>query len=309
MTTNDENISSIRRSIPRLKPGRILAWIVMGIWILVTLFPIYWIARMAFSTQKNLQANPGSLLPVNFTFDAFRRVLGLLPIQTVIDQGGFPKIMHFDRYFVNSLEVSLIVTIAAVFVNAMAAYAFSRLRFPLRNLIFYMYLIVMVMPSVLNLIPNYLLIRSLGLLNSIPGIIAPGLLGSAFGVFLLRQFFMGINRELEEAAKLDGANLFGVFWHIILPLSVPSLITLSILTFTDSWNNLQWAYFSGGQGRIEAATTLPVALLSFRAQQQTGVPDWTGMMAGTLISALPILIVFVIFGRRMIDSIQFTGFK
>jgi multiple sugar transport system permease protein len=96
---------------------------------------------------------------------------------------------------------------------------------------------------------------------------------------------------------------------ILMPISVPSLITLSILTFTDSWNNLQWAYFAGGQGRIEAATTLPVALLSFRAQQQTGVPDWTGMMAGTLISALPILIVFVIFGRRMIDSIQFTGFK
>ena len=308
MTPIDEKLSSVRRSLPKLKPGRILAWMVMGVWIFLTLFPIYWIARMAFSTQKNLQANPGSLLPVNFTFDAFRRVLGLLPIQTVVDQGGFPKVMHFGTYFINSMEVSLIVTIAAVLVNAMAAYAFSRLRFPLRNVIFYMYLIVMVMPSVLNLIPNYLLIRSLGLLNSIPGIIAPGLLGSALGVFLLRQFFMGINRELEEAAKLDGDSLLGIFWHIILPMSVPALITISILTFTDSWNNLQWAYFAGGQGRIESATTLPVALLSFRAQQQTGVPDWTGMMAGTLISAIPILVVFVIFGRRMVDSIQFTGF-
>lgn len=309
MTTTNENISSGRRSIPRLKLGRIFAWIMLGIWILITLFPIYWIARMAFSTQKNLQANPGSLLPVNFTFDAFGRVLGLMPISQAIEQGGFHKVMHFETYFFNSLQVTLIVTLAALFVNSMAAYSFSRLRFPLRNMLFYMYLTVMVMPSVLNLIPNYLLVRDLGLLNSIAGIVAPGLLGGAIGVFLLRQFFMGINRELEEAAKLDGDSLFGVFFHIILPLSVPALITLFILTFTDSWNNLQWAYFAGGQGRVEAATTLPVALLSFRAQQQTGVPDWTAMMAGTLISVVPILIVFVIFGRRMVDSIQFTGFK
>lgn len=309
MTTRNESVSAGRRLVPRLRLGRTLAWVVLGLWIFLTLFPLYWIARVAFSTQKELLGNPASLLPVHFTFDAFKRVLGMLPLQTQVDQGGFTKIMHFDNYLFNSFAVTLEVTLASVVVNAMAAYAFARLRFPLRNVIFYLYLTVMVMPTVLNLIPNFLLIKSLGWVGTLQGIMAPGLLGSAFGVFLLRQFFMGINRELEEAAKLDGDSLYGIFWHVIVPLSVPALVTLAILTFTSSWNDLQWAYFAGGQGRIEAATTLPVALLAFRASQQTGLPDWTGMMAGTLLSVLPILGLFVVFGRQMVDSIQFTGFK
>jgi multiple sugar transport system permease protein len=309
MTTRNESFSASRRYAPRLRLGRALAWIVLGLWILLTLFPLYWIARVAFSTQKELLSNPASLLPVHFTVDAFRRVLGMLPLQTQVDQGGFTKILHFDQYLFNSCAVTLTVTIVSVSVNAMAAYAFARLRFPLRNAIFYVYLAIMVMPTVLNLIPNFLLVKSLGWVGTLQGIMAPGLLGSAFGVFLLRQFFMGINRELEEAARLDGDSLYGVFWHVIVPLSVPALVTLAILTFTGGWNELQWAYFAGGQGRIETATTLPVALLAFRASQQTGLPDWTGMMAGTLMSIVPILGLFVIFGRQMVDSIQFTGFK
>src|SRR4029077_18862702 len=128
------------------------------------------------------------------------------------------------------------------------AYAFARLRFPLRDKLFSVYIVTLVMPTVLNLIPNFILIQRLGWVGTIQGIVAPAFLGSAFGVFFLRQFFLGLNHELEEAAKLDGAGVVGIFWRVFVPLSVPALMTLFILTFMGTWNDLQWPYFAGGGG-------------------------------------------------------------
>ncbi|MBX3062258.1 MAG: carbohydrate ABC transporter permease [Anaerolineae bacterium] len=303
------NIESNRSSKPRLSAGRALAWGFLILWILTTLIPIYWIARMAFSTQRLLLAEPTSLLPVGFTLDAFKRVLGLLPVQTVLDQGGSPKVMHFGQYLLTTLVVTILITVGSTIFNSMAAYAFGRLRFPGRNKIFYAYLIVQIIPSVLGLIPNFILIQNLGWIGTIQGIVAPSILGGAFGVFFLRQFFLGINRELEEAAMLDGATLVGIFWRVILPMSLPAITTLFVLTFMGSWNELQWAYFAGGAGRVEETTTVTVAMLAFRAQTQRGLPDYTGLMAGTLISITPMLVIFFIFGRKIVDSIQFQGYR
>ncbi len=306
---NQRNQNVLGNRFQRWSIGKAAAWSFLLGWVFLTLFPIYWIARMAFSTQKLLMADPDSLIPAGFTVDAFKRVLGLLPLQTVLDQGGFPKVMHFGSYLTTTLEVTLLVTIGATLFNAMAAYAFARLHFPMRNKIFYLYLIVQIMPSVLGLIPNFMLIQSLGWVGTIQGIVAPGFLGNAFGVFFLRQFFLGINHELEEAALLDGDNLFGVFRHVIIPMSVPALTTTFVLSFMGSWNELQWAYFAGGSGHFEGTTTLTVAMLAFRSQSQVGLPDYTGLMAGTLISVVPMLVIFLIFGRRIVDSIQFQGYK
>jgi multiple sugar transport system permease protein len=292
-----------------LSLGKIAAWGFLLMWIFVTLFPVYWIIRMAFSTQKLLLANPTTLVPAGFTLDAFKRVLGVLPLQTVIDQGGFPKVMHFGQYLLTTLAVTILITVGSTIFNSMAAYAFARLKFPLRGQLFYLFLIVQIMPSVLGLIPNFILIQNLGWVGTIQGIVAPALLGNAFGVFFLRQFLLGINRELEEAALLDGDTLVGIFRHIILPMSVPAITTMFVLSFMGSWNELQWAYFAGGSGRIEGSTTLTVAMLAFRAQAQTGLPDFTGLMAGTLISIIPLLIMFMIFGRKVVDSIQFQGYR
>lgn len=289
--------------------GRMAAWVFLGLWIFITLFPVYWIVRMAFSTQKLLLANPTTFVPAGFTFDAFKRVLGLLPLQTVIDQGGFPKVLHFGQYLMTTLVVTVLVTVGSTVFNAMAAYAFARLKFPWRGKIFYLYLIVQIMPSVLGLIPNFILIESLGWVGTVQGIIAPALLGNAFGVFFLRQFFLGINHELEEAALLDGDTLIGIFRHIIVPMSLPAITTMFVLSFMSSWNELQWAYFAGGSGHVEGSTTLTVAMLAFRAQAQSGLPDFTGLMAGTLISIIPLLIVFLLFGRKVVDSIQFQGYR
>ena len=208
-----------------------------------------------------------------------------------------------------TLVVTVLVTVGSTVFNAMAAYAFARLKFPWRGKIFYLYLIVQIMPSVLGLIPNFILIESLGWVGTVQGIIAPALLGNAFGVFFLRQFFLGINHELEEAALLDGDTLIGIFRHIIVPMSLPAITTMFVLSFMSSWNELQWAYFAGGSGHVEGSTTLTVAMLAFRAQAQSGLPDFTGLMAGTLISIIPLLIVFLLFGRKVVDSIQFQGYR
>jgi len=295
-----------RRSIPY---STLVGWAFLILWLLITLFPVYWIARLAFSTQRDLLNNPTSLLPVNFTFDAFRRVLGLVPVDVAIAQGGFSKVLHFWLYLRNTVVITLIVTGGSLVFNALAAYAFARLQFPGRDKIFYIYIITLVMPTVLNLIPNFVLIHQLGWVGTWQGIIAPGFLGSAFGVFFLRQFFLGLNKEIEDAAKLDGAGVMGVFWHVVVPMSIPALATIFILSFLGTWNDLQWPYFAGGAGRVEDATVLTVALLVFRAQQQSGIPDFTGMMAGTLISLMPMILVFIVLGRKMVDSIQFSGFR
>lgn len=289
--------------------GRMIAWFFLIFWILLTVVPLWWVVRMAFSTQRAIMGDPTSILPVQPTLDAFKRVLGLIPIEQAIAQGGFTQKLDFLRYLRNTFLVTFFSVGGGLFFNALAAYAFARLRFPGRDKIFALYIGALIMPTVLNLIPNFVLIRSLGWYGTCAGIVAPSFLGSAFGVFFLRQFFLGINVELEDAAKLDGAGTLGIFFRIIMPISLPPLVTVSILTFIDTWNAFQWPYFAGGMGTEPNATVLTVALAAFRAQQQSGLPDFTGMMAGTLISMVPMLVVFLLLGRQAIDKIQFTGIK
>jgi multiple sugar transport system permease protein len=293
----------------RLSLGRILAWSLVILWIAISILPLWWVIRMAFSTTKDLMGSPSSLLPVHFTLDAFKRVFGLVDVNEIIIQGGNVQKLDFLLYFRNTFIVTTTIVFAGLIFNSMAAYAFARLKFPGRDALFGMYIVALVMPTVLNLIPNFILIKQLQINNSLLGIIAPGFFGNAFGVFFLRQIFLSLNKELEEAAKLDGASIIRIFFSIVLPITLPSLVTMSILSYVAAWNEFQWAYFAGGQGAIEQSTVMTVALAHFRAQQQGGVPDFPGLMAGTLISAIPIIVAFMLFGRKAIDSIRFTGYR
>lgn len=299
----------IKRKINWGKAGRILAWSILILWIVITILPLWWVVRMAFSTTKDLLGNPSSLLPVNFTFNAFKRVLGLVDVNETVIQGGFSQKLNFGRYFFNTFTVTTVIVLGGIIFNSMAAYAFARLKFPGRTMLFGLYIGALIMPTVLNLIPNFILIHQLHINNTLIGIIAPSFFGNAFGVFFLRQIFLSFNKELEEAGKLDGASRVRVFVSIVLPNTLPSVLTMSILAYVAAWNEFQWAYFAGGQGAVEQATVMTVALAHFRAQQQSGVPDFPGMMAGTLISAIPMLVAFFFFGRRAIDSIRFTGYR
>lgn len=290
----------------KIKWGRILTWFVMGLLIFVTLFPMWWVLRTALSDPKLIYTDTTSLLPVGFTFNNFARVLGLLSTEEAIAAGGTGQSINFLLFLRNSFIVTTSTVMGQLFFSAMAAYAFARLKFPLREQIFFLYVAALMVPGIVILIPNFVLIRNLDWLNTFQGIIAPRFLMTPFAVFFMRQFFLTINREVEEAALIDGAGYFRVFWSLILPMSVAPLTTLGILTYLAEWNEYLWPFLVG---RDESVRVLTVALGVFRSQTPQGAPDWTGLMAGTVIAMIPILILFGLTARKAIDSIGFSGYK
>lgn len=319
----------MKNATPRLSIGRILMWLLLGLILFLTLFPFWWVLRTAFTSQGALFQNTTSLLPVEFTWSNFARVLGLVSTSDALAAGGSGQSLDFFLFLRNSVIFASLVTVGQVTFSTMAAYAFARLRFPGRNFLFTLYISALMVPAIVTLIPNFVLIRSMPdtcenlttfiLLRpfsfvcehlgsgTFSGMIAPYFFMTPFAVFFLRQFFLGINRDLEEAAKIDGAGYFTVFTRIILPVSRPPIITLGIITFIQAWNEYLWPLVVGGSNAN--VRVLTVALNIFRSQQPSGVPDWSGLMAGTFLAIIPLLLLYFIVGRRVIDSIQFTGFK
>ena len=294
------------RPARRLSIGRILSWAALIFAILVVLVPFWWVLRSALSTNRAMLANPRSFLPVGFTWLNFARVLGGVDPATARELGGSGQSINFWLYLRNSAIVTITIVAGQLFFSSLAAYAFARLRFPLRDQVFGLYIIALMVPGIVTLIPNYILIRNLGWINTFQGIIAPYFLMTPFAVFFLRQFFLGINREIEEAARIDGVSLFGSFWRIIVPLSGPPLATLGILTFIATWNEYLWPLLVGQDEHVRVLT---VALGVFRSQTPQGSPDWSGLMAGAILSILPSVALFLVLGRRAINSIQFSGIK
>jgi multiple sugar transport system permease protein len=286
--------------------GRILAWAALVLAILIMLGPFYWVLRTALSTNRELYANPSMLTPPGFTFQNFARVLGQVDTTEAVAAGGSGQTLHFFLYLRNSIIVTAIIVLGQLFFSALAAYAFARLRFPLRDQIFFLYIGALMVPGIITLIPNFVMIRNLGWLNTFQGIVAPYVLMSPFAVFFLRQFFLGINREVEEAAKIDGASLFGIFTRIVVPISGPPLATLGILIFISTWNEYLWPLLIGQDEKVRVLT---VALGIFRSQTPQGAPDWGGLMAGAILSVLPSIALFLGLGRKAINSIQFSGIK
>jgi len=291
---------------PRRPLGRFFAWTLMILAILVTLFPFYWMLRTALSTTNALASSPGSLLPVDFTFGAFKRVLGLASVAEAKAEGGSGASVNFWLYLRNSIIYATLITVLQVFFCALAAYAFARLRWPGRDKVFFLFLTALMVPPIFTSLPNFILIKDLGLLNTFAGLVLPYILMTPFAIFFLRQFFLGINKEIEEAAKLDGAGHWRIFFRIIVPMSVAPITTLLILTYITQWNEYFWPLLVGG---TENTRVLTVALGVFRSQTPNGSPDWAGLMAATLIAALPILILFFAFGKRVVNSIGFSGVK
>jgi multiple sugar transport system permease protein len=299
-------MSSSSRSVRQVSVGRTVAWVLLFILLIVTLFPFYWMLRTAFSDNTQLPGHPNSLLPVETTLGAFKRVLGLSSIEEAQAQGGSGAAVNFWLYLRNSLVVATITTVCQVFFSAMAAYAFARLRWPGRDKVFAVFLAALMVPPIFTTLPNFVLIKNLGLLNSFAGIILPGAFMTPFAIFFLRQFFLGINRELEEAAMIDGAGHRRIFFGMIIPLSAAPIATLAILTYINSWNDYFWPLLVGQQENVRVLT---VALGVFRSQTPQGGPDWAGLMAATLIAALPMIILFLAFAKRITNSIGFSGIK
>ncbi|WP_037676587.1 carbohydrate ABC transporter permease [Streptomyces griseus] len=302
-STTRTGIRPVRR---RLSPGRIVAWAVMAVIILVTLLPFYWILRTALSTNSALAAHPGDPLPVDLTTGGFERALGLQSTKEAIAQGGAGGGLKFWRYLINSVVVSTLITVCQIFFSAMAAYAFARLRWRGRDKVFGLFLAGLMVPTIFTLLPNFVLIKQLGLVDNLLGIALPTMFMTPFAVFFLRQFFMNVPREVEEAALLDGAGKIRIFFRVMLPMASTPVLTLGVLTYITAWNDYFWPLMVSYS---DSSRVLTVALAIFRAQTpQTGY-DWSGLMAATLIAALPMLVLFGFFARRIVSSISFTGVK
>ena len=228
-----------------ISPGRVAAWAAMVVIILITLFPFYWMLRTSLSTSLSLFRRPGSFGPVDFTLGAYKRVLGLATTAEAQSEGGSGASVNFFLYLRNSVIFAVVATFGQVFFSALAAYAFARLKWPGRDIVFFAFLTALMVPPIFTALPNFILIKNLGLLGTFPGLVAPYFFMTPFAIFFLRQFFLGINREVEEAAKLDGAGHWVVFFRIILPMSWAPITTLTILTIINMWNEYLWPLLVG----------------------------------------------------------------
>lgn len=286
--------------------GRILAWIYLIAILLITIFPFYWILRTALSDNYALLAHPSSVLPVDFTWGPFRRVLGLATPEEALAEGGSGASIQLGRYIFNSVVYATLSTGLIVFFSTIAAYAFARLQWKGREAVFSLFLAALMVPGILTLLPNFVLVKELGLLNTFAGMILPYALFSAFNIFFLRQFMLGLSTETEEAALIDGAGRVRILFGITLPMTSGPIVTLSILGFIGMWNDYFWPLLVTSDETVQPLT---LALAVFKQASPQSQPDWAGLMAATLVAAAPMLVLFMVFGKRIVNSIGFTGLK
>jgi ABC-type glycerol-3-phosphate transport system permease component len=290
----------------RVSFGRSVAWAYIVVFLAVTIFPFYWIVRTAFSDNFALSTNPSSLLPVGFTLGAFKRVFGLATLEEALAQGGSGAALDIPLYVRNSVVYAGLLTLVVVVCSAFAAYAFARLQWRGRDLAFSVILTALMVPGILTLLPNFVLVNDLGLTNTFAGLILPGALFSAFNIFFLRQFMLGLSSEIEEAALIDGAGPLRIMFRITLPMTSGPLTTLSILTFIGTWNDYFWPLLVANDPQVRPLT---LALGVFQQASPETQPDFAGLMAATLVAAVPMLLLFVAFGKRIVNSIGFTGIR
>lgn len=285
---SEQSMSHKRRGGPKpFRPWRHwLLWMVVTLGAIGMFFPFLWSLITSLSSGLGLSAKP-SLIPEQPSFDAYIRIFTEVP---------------FLRAIFNSFFIALIVTTAQVLTSAMAAYAFTRLPFRGRGVIFGGYLATMMIPGQVLLVPQFIIMRNLGLIDSYLGVILPSV-ASAFGVFLIKQGMDAVPRELDEAARIDGAGHFRIFFTIVLPLVKPSLATLAIFAFMGSWNNFLWPLVILRSAEMK---TLPLALQGLQGQYTT---DWDVMMAGSVISILPMLAIYIFAQKYVVRGIASTGLK
>ncbi|MDP4176160.1 MAG: carbohydrate ABC transporter permease [Bacteroidota bacterium] len=254
---------------------------------IMTLAPFIWMILTSLKDMNDIYIYPPKLFPSKLHFENYQNSFEAAP---------------FGRYYLNSLVVALSVTIGQLITCSMAAFAFARLKFKGRDILFYIFLGTMMVPYNVTMIPSFMVLYWLGWIDSFKALIVPGL-ASAFGTFLLRQFFITIPKELEEAAYIDGSSRFGVLRRIIIPLAKPALATLAIFTFMGTFNDFLWALVVVNSDEMR---TVQLGLSIFRDRYLT---QWDLLMAGSVTAVLPILIVFFFAQKYFIQGITLSGLK
>lgn len=277
------------RNAPALPPSGQLVhflWMLVSLVLaLMTVFPLVWMLVVAFKPPAAVFLP--DLVPQRPTIGNFLYVLTEIP---------------FLRYLLNSFLVSAIVTLVALFFHSMAGYALARLTFPGRDAIFLAMFSTFLVSLPVIIVPLFILVRAMGMLNSYAGLIVPSIF-NAFGIFLLRQYYLSLPRELEEAALIDGAGRWRIYWSIVLPLSRPILAALAILFFLANWNAFLWPLTVASDSSL---WVVQVAIANFRSQYAGA---WNYVMAASTIVALPMLILFAVFQRQITESIKTSGLK
>jgi multiple sugar transport system permease protein len=254
---------------------------------LTMLIPFIWMLSTSLKTGEYVLRT--DFIPNPASLESYRRLFRIMPM---------------ERMFLNSLFVTVSGTFGQILFSAMAAYAFARMQWRGRNAVFAIYLATMMVPFQVVVIPQFVLVSKLGWVNSYQALILPSLF-SAFATFLIRQSFLTIPRDLEEAAVMDGANHLTIFWRIMLPLSKPVLATLTVFSFMGLWNSYLWPLFVA---REEKFMTLPVGLATLQGSNQS-LTEWNLVMAGAVITVLPILIVYLLAQKSFVQGVVLSGIK
>jgi len=249
--------------------------------------PFLFSLSISFNTNKDVFQWPIQLIPDSVTLANYKSVWNDLP---------------FARWLINSLLVTTIQTVSNVFFSALAGFAFARLEFPGKKLIFTLLISSLMIPGIILLVPKFIILNELHLVNTYPGLIIPGLV-SITNIFLMKQFFESIPKDLEEAALIDGCSYFRIFWQIFLPISKPALAAVAIYTFQGSWNEFLWPVIVLYSDNMY---TLPLGMASLKDELQT---NWPLLMAGTILISLPTLAIFIIFQRYFVEGVASTGLK
>lgn len=250
------------------------------------LFPFFAMLNLALTPSNEIFNSSGVFFHTNLTLENFRHVFKELPI---------------TRYFANSMIVALLTTLGQVIISALAGYAFARLNFKYKSFWFFVILVTMMVPPQVNIIPLFFLMRELHLVNTFPALILPGLFGG-FGVFLMRQYFLSLPKDLEEAAKIDGCNIFQTFFKIGLPLALPAVVTLTIFTFVTTWNSFMWPLIITNS---ESMRTLPVGLAIFKGNFRE-ITMWGDLLACSVICTIPVIAIFFL-GKKYFLSDLLSG--
>ncbi len=269
-----------------------LAYLVLGIGALTMLLPFVWMISVSF--REPAQQYSRNLIPDPIVFQNYADLFRVLP------NNAFLALVY------NSFKISILTVIGQILTCAMAAFVFAVVKFKGRNLLFALLLATMMIPPQVSLIPNFIIFKYMHLIGTQWPLILPAFWGGAFGTFLLRQYFLTIPRDLVDAARMDGASLFDIFWRIYLPLSKPAVAALAIFVFKDAWNDLlhPLVYLPTDMQQ----TTLTVGLAFFQQQLQLG-GKFTVLMAGAFLSILPLLIIFFIAQKQFIEGIALSGVK
>ncbi|MBS4760807.1 MAG: carbohydrate ABC transporter permease [Clostridium sp.] len=270
------------------------AFIIIGYTLIVLgavsmIAPFLWMLSVSFMTNSQIFSYPPQILPNPIILNNYQDVFTRLPI---------------TRFFINSLFVAATTTIFQVLFSSMAGFAFARSKFEHKDFIFFIFLLTMMIPPQVNIIPLFFLMRELHWIDTYQALILPGIFGG-FGVFLMRQWFKGLSSEIEDAAKIDGCNFFEIFFKIALPLSTPAAVTLALFTFITAWNSFMWPLIVTNS---EAVTTLPVAVSQFRGSFRE-IIMWGDLCACSVILSIPVILIFLAGKKYFINDMLAGGIK